>query len=233
MKTPGVYKALSILSLTLLPMALYACGDAESDQAYERGMGDESGNPMETLALAVEPCTATFREDYQIPGNPYGYTGLTIKAGDTLIMGSLYDYRNGNLEAGLYYLVDKGAHHFRVKIEGEDQHDFPFDSSCGFNNTESYVGVFNDVVVYADQTCTQEVCSLSRGDSVKNTTGFGFTLVSDPALGPAIYSMNLSSFSEVCDGLTTGYVKATNVSALGQTLIPIGRYLALLGLSGQ
>jgi hypothetical protein len=191
------------------------------------GCGESLSNAelMSTLQMQTEPCTATFNQDHEVI-DFWGDSLFTIKSGETYILADLYE-RGTTTEASFYYLVEEGAYGFELEVEGSDVSEFPFDLSCT-NGTSSVLGVFSDVVVYSDEGLNEEVCRMNRGSSAPIDSVSGYSLVSGLFESPAVYKVELAGFSELCGGLTEGYVEAPSASVLGTStvLVPIRRYAA-------
>lgn len=194
------------------------------------GCGESLSNAelMSTLQMQTAPCTATFNQDYEVVDS-WGDSVFTAKAGEAYILAGVYEWGT-TVEASLYFLVDEGAYGFEVGVEGSDVSVFPFDSSCT-SATSSFLGVFNDVVVYGDQELNEEVCRLNRGSSAPVNSQSGHSLVSGLFESPAVYKVELAGFSDACGGLTQGYVEAPSASVMGTStvLVPIRTYIAPAG----
>ena len=131
---------------------------------------------METLKLSEEPCIATFTESYQAT-DFFGDPEFSVDAGESFIVSGLNDW-SGTTKATLLYLFEAGAHDFEIEIEGDNLSDLPFEMSCDASAGVSRLGVFKDVTVYADEELTEEVCTLTRGQSATVNSGTGYSLVS-------------------------------------------------------
>ena len=178
---------------------------------------------LATTQMEREPCLATFTQDYEVI-DFWGDSLFTAKSGDSFILASLSEWGD-ELDAELYYLDEDGAYRFDVEVEGTDISLLPFELSCTGSRV-SLLGAFTDVVVYADEELSEEVCSLSKGASAPIDSGTGHSLVSGIFEEPAVYQVELAGFSSSCGGLTQGYVEAPSASILGTNtvLVPLLRY---------
>jgi hypothetical protein len=211
----------------LILIASFFIGSCGSDNGSS-GSESVSSVSLASIGLEVEPCVATFTEDYVVI-DVFGDEAFTVKTGESFILRSMDDIPSDRMEAEMYYLVEEGAYSFTVEIEGDDSSAFPFESNCEMGKTDSYLGVFRDVVVYSDVELTQEACSLTKGRSVEGYGG-GYSLVSQgfPSNAPDLYEVHFDPFFEECGGLASYYVKAPKAKVFGwvTSLIPIQRYIA-------
>ena len=209
------------LRLTLLLSALAlatACGDDGGDGGG--GGGSSSG---EVSAAWEGYCVATFTEDYQVI-DVFDDPIFTAAAGSRYLLSSFND-SFGKPRAEMFFLTSAGPDEF--EIEADSVAELPLTSNCAPERAEqqTYIGVFKDVTVYADEELTQEACSLTEGTAME-TNGGGFSLVGEIDLfgtEPTVYNVSLGGLSEMCDGITDGYVQVPSTQVFGTNtyLVPI------------
>ncbi|MBL4867846.1 MAG: hypothetical protein JKY67_15870 [Pseudomonadales bacterium] len=159
---------------------IQGCGGGGGDESENKnGPGSASSLSSASIGLDVEPCIATFTEDYLVT-DVFGEEFFTAKTGESFILSRLGYTRFGQdnvSTADLYYLVNEGAYGFQVEIEDDNTSAFPFVSNCEVGETERFVGVFHDTTLYSDEELTQEVCSLTKSVSagMSSTTSTGYS----------------------------------------------------------
>ena len=72
---------------------------------------------------------------------------------------------------------------------------------------------------------------MNQGASAPVGSASGYSLVSGIFETPAVYKVELAGFSELCGGLSEGYVEAPSASVLGTStvLVPIRSYATPAG----
>jgi len=211
------------IKLLIVPIAMAAltlgCGD-------DGDSGGESANGQVSASWEGY-CEATFTQDYMVI-DFFDDPLFTAPAGSRFLMSSFND-SFGKPRAELYFLTNTGP--FDFEIEADSVEELPLTSNCAPERSEqtAYTGVFQDVTVYADEELSQEACSLSEGTIVESTGG-GFALVGDIDLfstAPTTYSVSLGGLSEMCGGITDGYVQVPNVQVFGVNtyLVPIRSFI--------
>lgn len=182
-----------------------------------------SGNPQGTGVVTPtwsDYCLATFVEDHEIV-DAFGDPIFTALAGEQYLISSYGRFFAD--EATLMYLTENGPYGFDVSVDLSAG--VPFTSDCDLGNATEYYAVFIDVTVYAEEELTTPLCDLSAGTAVAlDGQGYGYALTNLVGNGePAVYSIQLSSLSTECGGMTSGYVPVQTTELLDTStyLVPI------------
>lgn len=171
----------------LCALALAACGGGDGD-----GDGGDNGQVSDELA---EYCIATFTADHEIL-NVVGDVALRVEQGQRYLLTGLrsspkivYQHPDGSFDLELA----DGA---------------PVESPClaeGATLSSESVA-FARIEVYSDQALQNRVCTIEKfARSSSAGLGFGYGYVGDNVY--QVYST-----SGFCDGVDSGFVRATSVS---------------------
>lgn len=163
-------------------VALFACGDDR---------GDSDGEIEQVVDSLAGFCTATFTADHEVV-DVFGDVVLGVKAGDRFLLTSL------DLFPQLVYRKSGGA--LRLDLDEGAPVDAPCLAEDAALTTE--LAAFTAVEVFADANLTQPVCMIEQFEhGPANSHGYGAV-----ANG---YEVSLGG--AFCDGLESGYVRATVV----------------------
>jgi len=181
-------------------LALAACGDD--------GGAVDSGDGQVSEELA-DHCIATFTADHDLR-DIFGDVALRVEQGQRYLLTGL-----PNAPALVYQHRD-GA--FELDLDD----DAPVDAPClaaGAALDAEHVA-FARLDVYADQALQDRVCTIER--FARSSVGIGYGYVADD-----VYQLTLGG--ELCDGLESGYVRATRITVgtASYTGVPILRLFTL------
>ena len=176
-----------------------------------------------------EYCTVTFDQTYDV--NYFGAQWFTAQPDHQYLVRSVF-----GKEAVLYALTENGVYRFYVNLSPKQE--VPFQSNCNsvqerlsldpeqraksVFDFKDYISVFRDVVVFSDETFSEEVCTLEKGTTVATMSGAKYGYEANNSF----YKYYLNALSPQCGGKEIGFVRGPDELAEvgGQRVIifPIG-----------
>jgi hypothetical protein len=192
-----------------------ACGGGDGDGD---GPGGSGGGTVTDQWRSY--CTATFNADTPVV-DAFGDPVFTARTGSEYLIGSYEDF-GGQPRVTLLYLTGSGPYPVDIESTGGA---FPFTPSCDLAKATSYLGVFYDTSVFADEALTTKLCDLKAGTVLPRTSAIsGYSIAGGLSFsGPATYELFLNAFSAQCGGAANGYVSVPDTEVLGTTtwLLPV------------
>jgi hypothetical protein len=174
-------------------------------------------------------CTVTFNQTYDV--NYFGAQWFTAQPNHQYLLRKVFAGR----DALLYALTEDGAYQFQVNLSQEEE--VPFQSNCNsvqervsldpeqraqsIFDFKDYISVFQDVVVFSDETLSERICTLEKGTTVPVTSERKYGYEENNR----IYKYYLNALSSQCRGKEIGFVRAPELAEIGGQrvkIIPIG-----------
>ena len=211
----GYGRAMAVMTLA---SALLSCGDDSDDAA---GVG-----PGTVTEAWAGHCEATFTRDHTVIDG-FGDPALRIRRGETYLLGR-YETFGSDPRASILYLTPSGPLDFDIEVEGGP---LPFESNCAIGEGEARLGIFSELVLYRDAEGRDEICRVAPAQ-ILPAGSRSAALVSGLFDDPSVYEITLSSLADVCDGETTGFVRASRVSLSGTFYVPLP-FESLLTVPGE
>jgi hypothetical protein len=220
-------KSLILLSGVLI---LTSCGLEGSGTPTGNGGVSSEENKIKFVKFDPAPCLATFTEDYTVMRD-WGRDNkvVSISKGEQFIISEFGSTFNKDAAISLLYPLDKGVYEFEA-LKDSTKLTLPFETNCEEDQVQKNVGVFADIIVFANEDLSGTPCELKSGFSkvLEGRTGFGYSR-SEGSYD--IYSFSYNFLEEACPDFEDHYMKVWGVEISSGNNIqafPIEKYLSAL-----